>query len=84
MRMPNIDHVLAAFKQVLANRSQEPLAVQADTPLRAIGLDSLEVAEVLIHLEEHGGCELSLRPMPESATIRDFTSNLTALPDHVC
>lgn len=81
--MLDLTNVIAAFQEVLANKGELDLEVNADTVLAGLGFDSLDFAEVLIVLEEHLGSELSLDQRIEGATIRNFYDMLVASLDTV-
>jgi len=67
--------VVEAVKEVLESRRDSLDTVEPSTPVRALELDSLEVAELFTVLEERSGLELD----PESATSLETVSDFTRL-----
>lgn len=61
------DMAVEAVNDVLGNKRARWEPVDAETPLRSLKLDSLEVAELFATLEDRSGLDLD----PESA--RDLT-----------
>lgn len=46
--------------------------VDASTPIKEAGLDSLALIDIVMGLEEFFGCELPLERLPPNPTINDF------------
>lgn len=83
VNMFDLNDVVVAFQEVLANKGELNTRVISDTALTGLGFDSLDFAEVLIVLEEQLGSELSLGRRIEGATIRDFYQMLATTLDSV-
>jgi|SRR5580704_1414452 acyl carrier protein len=71
---PTIEIAIQAVTEVLSNKRNGTLTVDASTPLDELGLDSLEVAEVFTALEDLCGCELDTEPPRPIATVGDLTA----------
>ncbi len=71
---------VTAVGDVLRARHGDGIAVDARTPLRELGLDSLDVAELIVVLEEMVGRELDLESLEDVETVGDLT-RLRALRD---
>jgi acyl carrier protein len=62
----DLGDAVGAVTEVLRNKGLDPADVDSETPLTSLGLDSLDLAEVLVILEEKAGCWLdlySVRPL---------------------
>ena len=67
--------VVAAVNEVLGVKRARFEPVEADTPLVALQLDSLDVAELFMAIEDHSGCELD----PQSARSLETVGDLARL-----
>ena len=66
---------VASVNEVLGNKRARWEPVDADTPLRTLKLDSLEVAELFATLEDRSGLDLD----PESARSLQTVGDLARL-----
>ncbi len=64
-----------AVNEVLASKRPQFESVEARTPLAALQLDSLDVAEVFMALEDHAGVELD----PDSARTFETVGDLALI-----
>lgn len=67
------DAAVTAVGDVLRARHGDGIAVDARTPLRELGLDSLDVAELIVVLEEMVGLELDQESLEDVETVGDLT-----------
>ncbi|MBS1871203.1 MAG: acyl carrier protein [Actinobacteria bacterium] len=67
--------VVDAVNEVLGVKRQRFEPVEARTPLADLQLDSLDVAELFMAIEDHSGCELD----PESARSFETVGDLAEL-----
>lgn len=65
--------VIAAVSEVLATAQADPVPVDAGTELDALGLDSLDFAELFVALEEVGGGEIDPQSIVGITTVGDLT-----------
>lgn len=67
--------IVEAVNEVLASKRPGFEPVEASTPLAALSLDSLDVAEIFMALEDHAGCELD----PDSARALETVGDLARI-----
>jgi acyl carrier protein len=67
--------VVEAVNEVLGVKREQFEPVEAQTPLADLRLDSLDVAELFMALEDCSGCELD----PESARALELVGDLSRL-----
>jgi acyl carrier protein len=81
LREAGIDEnaIVELVNTVLVNTQVDPPRAEADMPLHALGLTSLDTAEVFIALEELAGSKLDSQPMSGVMTVRDLI-NLRCVP----
>ena len=72
------DDAVEAVSEILASRGIDWGAVTLQTDLRDIGLDSVELAELFMILEERAGTRLDSASAVDVAVVADLTT-LTAL-----
>jgi acyl carrier protein len=68
-----LDVAIATINEVLGNRRDEWIPVGADTTIEELGLDSLDLTELLVALEERVGCELDPASAEDIEAVRDLT-----------
>ncbi len=68
-----LDVAVTAVGDVLRARHGDEIAVDARTPLRELGLDSLDAAELIVVLEEIVGLELDQESLEDVETVGDLT-----------
>jgi acyl carrier protein len=69
----NIQDVVSAVHEVLLNRGCRTDKLTPNTILRDLEFDSLDLAEILIILEEQAGGEISLSNVTRLERVSDFT-----------
>jgi acyl carrier protein len=70
-----IDQAIAAVAKVGGDRLRDSAgSLAADTRIADLGFDSLDVAEIIVTLEESAGCELDVESVEPGATIGDLLS----------
>jgi acyl carrier protein len=72
--------VVEAVAEVLRNKGVEPGDLDSQTLLTSLELDSLDLAEVLVILEEKAGCWLDLYSVRPLQRVGDL-ARLTPLPE---
>ncbi len=71
------DSILAKMREIaLATFGME--LPSADSPIKAAGLDSLALIDIVMGLEDHYGCQLPLESLPPNPTVGDFVSLVQA------
>ncbi len=74
--------VVAAVNEVLGIKRRQFEPVDASTPLLDLQLDSLDVAELFMALEDHLGCELDPQSARALETVGDLARLRPAAPSH--
>jgi acyl carrier protein len=74
--------VVAAVNEVLGIKRQQFEPVDARTRLLDLQLDSLDVAELFMALEDHLGCELDPQSARALETVGDLARLRPAAPSH--
>jgi acyl carrier protein len=74
--------VVAAVNEVLGIKRQQFEPVGASTRLLDLQLDSLDVAELFMALEDHLGCELDPQSARSLETVGDLARLRPAAPSH--
>jgi len=64
--------VVDAVNEVLGAKRGQFEPIDAATPLVELNLDSLDVAELFMAIEDHSGVELDPDTVPELETVGDF------------
>lgn len=67
-----VEDVVAAVETVMRSRRGHQEEITADTPIEELQLNSLDVAEVFLQIEEGLGCELDPQSMPEPVVVGDL------------
>jgi acyl carrier protein len=67
-----LEQVVEAIRSVAGAKREIPGAVRSDTVLEELGLSSLEVAEVIVALEERIGGELDTDSAADAVTVGDL------------
>ena len=66
--------VISAFSQVLRFKPDaDQVSVQPETYISTMGLDSLDIAEVIVLIEQSVGYELDYFSVPELRKVSDFS-----------
>ncbi len=79
--MLEIATVIDAFAEVLAQKRETCIPIRPDTKLGELGFDSLDLAEVLIVIEERICSEVTVGRSVAGSTIRDFHDMLAIHSD---
>lgn len=68
-----LDRLVRVLRQVMADRRKAlPDVIDADTSLEDLDLDSLDVAEVFLALEDDLGCRLDSESIDAPEVVRDL------------
>jgi acyl carrier protein len=70
----SVDAVIAAINEHLATTRIDWIPVEPTTRLDNIDLDSLEIANVLLSLEEAKGCRLNLDAVADAVVVKDLAT----------
>jgi acyl carrier protein len=68
----SVDQVVETARAALIRMRSREVEVTPDTSLRDLGLDSLEVAEIFLDLEEVAGIELDQQSVMNPETVADL------------
>ncbi len=68
------EEIVKAVNTVLANTRLDPPRAEPDVPLQALGLSSLDMAELFVALEELAGGEIDAQSVTSTMTVKDLTS----------
>jgi acyl carrier protein len=75
--------VVEAVNEVLGTKRRQFEPIEAGTPLAELSLDSLDVAELFMAIEDHAGVELDPDTARELETVGDLVRlRPVALNDH--
>lgn len=78
--MPNYDQICALVTEVLSEQGKPGLAIDGETELVAdLGLDSVQVMELLLGIEERFDISFPLNALPDIRTVNDLCSELQKL-----
>lgn len=69
----SVDQVVEATRAALIRMRSREVEVTPETRLRDLGLDSLEVAEIFLDLEDVAGVELDQQSVSGANTVADLT-----------
>lgn len=64
--------VVEAVNEVLGAKRREFEPIEASTPLAELRLDSLDVAELFMAIEDHAGIEIDPEPVRAMETVGDL------------
>ena len=77
--MPNYQDILTELYQLLKPLAkQRPLAEETEL-MADLGLDSVQVMELLLEIEDHFDISIPLNILPEVRTVRDFALQIQHL-----
>jgi acyl carrier protein len=80
LRMPSYDQICALVNQVLAEHAKPGVGIDGKTELVAdLGLDSVQVMELLLSIEEHFDISFPLNALPDIRTVNDLCLELQNL-----
>lgn len=79
--MPSYDAVVTELRQLLQGfAKKKPVNIQDDTELVAdLGLDSVQVMELLLQVEDRFDVSVPLNILPEVRTVRDLAIQIQTL-----
>jgi len=78
--MPNYDSVLKEIYEVLQPFAKEGQSLSEETELvTELGLDSVQVMELLLQIEDRFDVSIPLNIMPDMRTIKDLVLQLVAI-----
>ena len=78
--MPSYDSVLKEIYEVLQPFAKEDQSLSEETELVAdLGLDSVQVMELLLQIEDRFDVSIPLNIMPDVRTIKDLVLQLVAI-----
>jgi acyl carrier protein len=78
--MPSYDQICAVVNEVLTEHAKPGLSIVGETELVAdLGLDSVQVMELLLGIEEHFDISFPLNALPDIRTVNDLCSELQNL-----
>lgn len=63
---------LEEFEQILKEANIKTEGITIETPLKAMGLDSLDLVEIVMSVEEKYGIEFSEDELTTLVTVKDF------------
>jgi acyl carrier protein len=67
-----VEDVVAAVQSVMRSRRGRQEEITADTQIEDLQLNSLDVAEIFLEIEESLECELDPHSMPEPVVVGDL------------
>ena len=80
--MPNYDQICDQVLDVLRPHAKSGQTLSADTQLVGdLGLDSVQVMEILLQIEEHFDISVPLNILPEIRTAKDLCVELQKIVD---
>ncbi len=80
LRMPSYDQICALVTEVLSEQAKPGLSIDGETELVAdLGLDSVQVMELLLGIEERFDISFPLNALPDIRTVDDLCLELQKL-----
>lgn len=78
--MPSYDAIISELRQMLQSLAKKPTEVREDTELVAdLGLDSVQVMDLLMQVEDQFDVSIPLNILPEVRTVKDLAVQIQTL-----